>query len=267
MKHKKLQSEAGSLFLCCRCLLTVYVRGLSRFTAKVGKSIDTVVTFDAYAVRTLEGITIRQQNVPTLPQKMVSFLHPLSAFELSGAAQTEEDVKDVFLSTSTRIGDKVKILLQVSLELGHGLSKIQEILDRLQELAVDEVGDLPQMDVLRALWTRLARKDDYSLFKVHETLLTDITDLYKTSLDLIQETVAALNRMKAELNEFRDDLATPGLTLQEQPLEITIELFRKSALRLDSGRSRLENAKLGEYTQRLDLPVRPRTRTVTATLV
>ena len=132
---------------------------------QIGKSIDTVVTFDEYAVRTLEDIDTRQQQVPILPQRLVSFLHPLSAFELADAAQTEENLKQVFLSTSTRIGGKVKIFLEASFELDRGLSEIQEILDRLKELAVDEVGDLPQMDVLRALWNRLARKDDYSRYK------------------------------------------------------------------------------------------------------
>jgi hypothetical protein len=80
-----------------------------------------------------------------------------------------------------------------SRELVKSLDKIQGSLLRLKALAVGEVGDLPEMDVLRALWSRLARPDDYGRFKSHETLLTDIMGFYKTSSYVIRETVATLN--------------------------------------------------------------------------
>ena len=73
--------------------------------------------------------------------------------------------------------------------------------------------------------------------------------------------------MEAELDEFPGGLATPGLNLQDQPLDITIVLLRKSVLRLESGRSRLEHTERSEQAQRLGLPMRASTRTVTATLV
>lgn len=242
------------LVYCHRCLLTEYVRDLSRFTAKVGKSIDACLTFDEYAVKTLEGIASREQQVPTLQQKAISFLNPLSAFQLPSAAQIETELKHIFLSTSTRIADKVKLLIDDCFDLDHGLDKIQETLDRLKELAVDEVGDLPKMDVLRALWIRLAHADDYIQYKSHETLLTDVTDFYKRSSEVMQETFIALNRMEAELLEFRDDFATPGLVLKEQPLELTIELLRKAVHRLESGKIRFDSMEAGKGAQRHGLP-------------
>lgn len=101
-----------------------------------------------------------------------------------------------------------------SRELDKSLDKIQGSLLRLKALAVGEVGDLPEMDVLRALWSRLARPDHYGRFKSNETLLTDIMDFYKTSSYVIRETVATLNQMEAELEEFHDDLADPHAKLR-----------------------------------------------------
>lgn len=83
-------------------------RGLSHFTAEVSSAIDSIVAFDKYAVKRLERIAIRQQHVPELSQKMTSFLNPLSAFQSSAAAQIKKELKHVSLSTSARIGDKIK---------------------------------------------------------------------------------------------------------------------------------------------------------------
>jgi Arc/MetJ-type ribon-helix-helix transcriptional regulator len=122
------------------------------------------------------------------------------------------------------------------------------------------------MDVLGALWTRLAYANDDSRYEAHETLLTDITDFYKSSSDVMRESIAALNRMEAELNEFRNDFETPGLILEEQPLDIAIQLLRKSVHRLESGKRRLENIESGGKAQRQDLPVQASIRTLLATL-
>lgn len=56
----------------------------------------------------------------------------------------------------------------------------------------------------------------------------------------MEETVAALNRIEAELGEFRDDYATPGLILKDHPLEVIVELLRKSGQRLETGKQKLE---------------------------
>lgn len=167
-------------------------------------------------------------------------LNPLAAFNPSVADQSEGRVKHLFIDTANRISDKVKVLIDDSFDLGHGLDVIQETLDRIKELALDEIGDLPRADILRELWDRLARPDDYEEEKSHTTLLTDMTDFYSRSSFVMKETVAALNRIEAELSEFRDDYATPGLILKDYPLEVIIELLRKSGQRLEVGKQKLE---------------------------
>lgn len=85
-------------------------RGLSRFTAKVGKSIDTVQIFDNYAAKALEGIAERQQNLQTLKGRVLSGISPLAAFRPSTMKYTEKQVKTVFPNTASKISDKIKLL-------------------------------------------------------------------------------------------------------------------------------------------------------------
>ena len=108
------------------------------------------------------------------------------------------------------------------------------------------------MAVLGALWTRLARPDDYEEHKSHTSLLTDMTEFYEKSSYVMQETIAALNHVEAELSEFRDDFATPGLILKDNPLEVIIALLRKSGQRLEAGKTKLERIEEGERVRRID---------------
>lgn len=232
--------------------------------AKVGKSVDTVRIFDDYAVEALEGIA-EQQQTPSPPlSQALSAISPFAAFRPADAYYIEEKVKDVFITTATKISNKLQLLIDSSLELGHNFGLIQEALDRFKVLAVDEVGDLPRRDVLGALWTRLARRSDYDRYKTHTSLLTEITDFYGNSSFVMKETTAALNRVEAELEEFRADLASPGLILNDDPLEVVIAMLRNSGQRLEAGRRKLENIGQGQRPSRNDIPMA--TRTVSAIL-
>jgi hypothetical protein len=154
---------------------------LSRFTPKAGKSIDTVKTFDKYAVKALEGMAERQRNHPALSGQIISALSPFAALNLAKIADhAEEQGKHLCITTAARISDKIKLLIDRSSDLAQNLDFIQETPDRIKELAVDEIGDLPQMDVLGALWTHLAGADDYERYKSHTSLLTDIAKFTRT---------------------------------------------------------------------------------------
>ena len=149
-------------------------------------------------------------------------------------------MKKLFIYTADRISIKVRALLSDSYELTHDLDRISETLDRIQELTVEELGDIPREQLLSAMWTYFAQHDTYLQQKSHTNLLSDMTEFYKRSSFVLQETVAALNRIEAELGEFGDDYATPALMLQEHPLEVIVALLRKSAQRLEAGKQKLE---------------------------
>lgn len=209
---------------------------MSRFTAKVSKTVDTVHAFDAYAAKTLEGIISQREYTPSLPARFLDALNPLGAFTGSNADSSETQVKALFLSTAARLSSRVTPLIDESFRLETSLDLIQETLDRIQELAVDETGEAPRMHVLAALWMRLARADDYEAYRAHAGLLMDLMRFYDASKEVMRLTRAALNRVGSELDEFRDDLASPGLVLADAPLEVVIAEFRNSGQRLEAGR-------------------------------
>ncbi len=219
---------------------------MSQFTAKVGKSTDKVNALNDYAVKNLEGIAEQRQNPPTLPNRMLLAISPFAAFRPPNADDSEEQVKKIVIDTANGIADKVKVLQSASFDITHSLDTIQSTLDRIQELAVDEIGTQPRMDVLGALWARLAHPDDYKEHKSHSSLLTDMTSFYESASYVMQETTASLNGVEANLDEFYDDLSTPGLTLRDQPLEIIVAQFKGSSRRLEASKEKLELIEGGE---------------------
>ena len=211
-----------------------------------------VTIFDDYAVKSLENIAEREQNPPSLGTRALSALSPFAPFRNTKPSETE--VKDVFLRTATKSSGRVKLLIDDSFDLAHDLDLIQETLDRLEELTIDEGGDLPRQDVLGALWERLAHPDDYEQHQSPSSLLKHMTEFYDSSSFVMKETTAALNQIEAELGEFRDDFAAPALVLRDDPLEVIIALLRKSGQRLEAGKMKLERVEQGGRPQRDDIP-------------
>ena len=219
-------------------------RGLSRFTAKVGTSIDAIKTSDGNAAKALEDIFERQQTIPTKPTiqtRFISAIKPFAAFRLAYKAQ----LKHLFITTAARISDKVELLLDDSFEIDRNLDVIEETLDRIKHLAVNEIGDLPRTDALGALWTRLTSADDDEQHKSHTLLLRNMTEFYEKSSSLMKVTIPVLVTVEAELSDFRNDFAATKVIINK-PLKVIIALLRKSAQQLRAGKTKLENIEDGE---------------------
>lgn len=222
--------------------------------------------FDDYAVNALEDIAEGQRNSRTLSSRLISvlisILSPFAAFRIADADYTEEQVKHICIDTATRISDIVKLLLGDAFSLFHSLDKIKESLRHINSLSQDERLETPEKDVLSALWSRLARPDDYVRYKSHNLLLKDLAGYYDRASDVMKETIAALNRIEGELKAFRDEYAIPGLTMKDEPLKIVVASLRKAGQRLEAGKTILEEIEGGGRQQMKELPSASR-RTVT----
>lgn len=215
-------------------------RGLGRYSVKVGGTMSMVAGYDAYAVRRLEEISDHHKDNPSLLSRVFLALNPFGAFALTTAEQIEKEVKQVFIDTATKIIGKAEMLIKESDGLEEGLTVIQSNLDKLREVSVDETGSLPNTgNALSALWLRLARSDDWPRHKRHAVLLADVDVLYKQSSHVVQITSATLNRLVAELIEFREQFEKPGKTLGDLPINLTIEVFRDSLRRVEAGNKAL----------------------------
>ena len=194
----------------------------------------------------LEATKYQQEHPPSVPKAALKALSPLSAFKAAGDMATEKELKNVFLGTTSRVANELSPLSKEAFELDHRLEQIHTNLDWIKELTMEEMGDLPQMDILAELWTQLARADDYATYQSHKHLLADLTEFYRRANEVMTITVAALNRIDSELDEFRDEYATPGLVLQDYPLEIIISMTRNSIKRLERGRMVMDGIEGGE---------------------
>ncbi len=152
---------------------------------------------------------------------------------------TETKVKEVYLRSTSQIAGRLPPCLQDALELYDLFKNIQSTLNRIQELAVDEIGDLPQMVILASLWNQLARPNEHAEYRSHKELLEDLTGFYTDMSKRIVETVVGLMRMNSEMKEFRDELASTKLTLRDFSLNVIMNTMRESTKRLESGREAL----------------------------
>ena len=239
---KKTAKSVASMILWFTANAMVF-SGLSRFTAKVGKSIDTIITFDEYALKALEDIDDRQRNPPTLSSRAIAAMSPFAAF--TNTAYTEEQVTELFIQTALKISTKAKSLLDEAFHLGHDLDSIQETLDLISELTNEELGEVPQMNTLSVLWARLKSDNDYKQYQSHSQLLTDMTTFYKHASEVMKETIGALKRVEADLSGFSEEYAKPALLLTNDSLSLTIAQLRKAGQRLEKGEANLRQIEAG----------------------
>lgn len=121
----------------------------------------------------------------------MSLINPFAAFR---TPTTERQVKELCIVIAGKTSKKAQSLRHDSFDLGHDLKKIHETLGRIQGLATEEFGGLPQMQVLAALGDRLARPNNYEEHKSHASLLIDKTEFYKSASKVTEATSSALGR-------------------------------------------------------------------------
>ena len=215
-------------------------------------------------MKKLGAIEDLENQPPSWRQDALSMLSPFSAFRSTGDTLTEKQLKEVFLAATSQIAGRLPPCISDAWEL-HGLfKKIQVSLERIQELATDEMGDLPQMAVLSSLWSQVARADEYAEHKSHKELLKDLTGFYKSLSERTVDTLSTLKRISTELKAFRDEYASARLVLRDFSLKVIMSTLRKSTERLDAGRRALAQIEDGE---RKGTPGGGSTRTVYATAV
>ena len=135
----------------------------------------------------------------------------------------------------------------------HGLfQKIQATLERIRELTIHEMDDLPHMDILSALWIQLAQADKHAETKTHKELLENLTGFYKSFGERTMDTIDALKRISTELKSFRDEYANARLLLGDLSLKVIASTLRKSMDRLTMGQGALEEIEGRERKAALD---------------
>ena len=144
------------------------------------------------------------------------------------------------MQTTSQIKSPLPKLIEEAGHLRYLLRRISNVLDQIKGLALDEIKDSSEIAVLAKLWVKVARRGDHKEYKSHRSLLTDITAYYANAMGMMKDTLHALNKMRSDLNEFRDIHASPALVWRNVPLEVTIEMMSESTRRLELGRRRID---------------------------
>ena len=185
----------------------------------------------------LQDIDDRQRNRQPLLDLVRLLVDPfavLGPLDTDLSEKDEKKVRDVFITTANGISGKLHSLASDCFNLGHRGENIQRALDRIKELAISDLDGLPQMAPLGALWKKVANPDGYQQYQSHSALLNSLNGMYKNASYVMEQTGSALNTVEAEMKEFRDDFATPGLIMQDFPIKLIVEQFQKASLRLES---------------------------------
>ena len=94
-------------------------------------------------------------------------MNPLAGFSLANTVYNEEHVTQLFIKTALKFSNTANSLMDEAFHLDLDLDIIQETLGLVSDLTNEELGDVPQMNVLSVLWTRLITANDYKQYQSH----------------------------------------------------------------------------------------------------
>jgi hypothetical protein len=203
-----------------------------------------IIAFDSHALRDLHDISDRLQTSPSLLQRLVSSLSPLSAFE--ARYEIEEELKEIYLRITNQMASRLPSLIKDARHLCYLLRRISDILGNIRGLTLNEWKITPEISILGRLWDILARSDDYAQLKSQQTLLNDLTTYYATASKMMNENLHALTLMRSNLKELSHVHASSVLTWRDVPLEMIIDNLSRAMKRLEDGRQRVDGMERGQ---------------------
>ncbi len=228
-------------------------RLVSSFTIETSYAILRTGDLDKYVVEALERIAERQRNPPSLLDRVLLAISPYAAFDPANAGYTEEEIKQIFITTADQIIDDVNSLIKSSSKLDKLFDDIRYTLEEISRNAVAEIGHLPRVNVLSELWARVVHPKEYRDLKSHQSLLTTMAQYYEISSHVVKETKAALIHVGTELSELRKGFGQSRLKLKDQPLESIIPLFWQVGERLEAEHKDFERIKKGGLSRTIDI--------------
>jgi hypothetical protein len=205
-----------------------------------------IIAFDRHALRDLHTISDRLRTSPSLPQRLVSSLSPLSAFETK--YKIEDELKEIYLRTTNQMSNHLPSLIRDVSHLCYLLRRINDIQGNIRGLTLDERKNTSEIGILGQLWDILARSDNFAQLKSQQTLLNDLTTYYATASKMMNESLHALTLIRSNLKELPHVHASSVLAWRDVPLEMTIDNLSRAMKRLEDGRQRVDGMERGQQS-------------------
>ncbi|RPA82018.1 hypothetical protein BJ508DRAFT_193984, partial [Ascobolus immersus RN42] len=213
-------------------------RELSRFSAKIAGTVDSVVSIDEYALHTLK----RLRGDVDAEASLMAYIPSLNPFTALNAHTTEQKIQAALTQITTHMATKIPTLIVDAENLLSDLDNLEHALTLIGEVVHRERAVLhdTEQELLSTLWSRLWHSNLLSpqlreSFRHHKDILASVTSYRERALNLVSKTLVELVAIQTDLELFRERLVAPALG-ESVPLEVQIDSIKRSVDRLNRGR-------------------------------
>jgi hypothetical protein len=219
--------------------------GLQRLSSRIGGAVDRYVLRFVYIIFSfIVPCSIMAVNDYALhsieaAQSKTSWLsvHALSPW--SRTQPTSEIVTQTFTEAMFVLSNAMeRLILEAEVNIGN-LNKLEERLLTLHEIVSREDSTLSsaQAELLSELWTKVGgNKKTLRNFESHLALLKNLGVYRKKALVHVVAALQTLQAMSSDMEDIRERVAAPELTISKIPVKVHIESIRIGLERLKEKR-------------------------------
>ncbi|MCJ1437990.1 hypothetical protein MMC27_007377 [Xylographa pallens] len=220
---------------------------LMSFGARVGTSVDRILSMAKHTKRVLEGIAERDANEGAVASFLSdSFLAPFMPVKF-----TEDLLVDQYLKHSQGVEKEINRLIEEAMALLLTLKYLEDQLDNIYGISVRDNNEAQYSrdQVLSQLWTMLGgNRTKLSKFDTELKLLQKVNMYRQNASGYVGGTLLKLQAMRSELEQMREKVGSAEL--QITPLSVHIDTIQQGVERLQMGRDHTNQLLAGNMLDR-----------------
>ncbi|PIL26908.1 hypothetical protein GSI_10046 [Ganoderma sinense ZZ0214-1] len=191
-------------------------RNLQRLSARINGAVDSIVSFNAYAVNAIESAQKR------------------------GATEARSTVIHTFQASMASFSSQITTVILDATEATSSLDILENRLLHIHELCVQEAltTTIALEDLLWELWTMLGgNQSKLRDLQRRTTVLKEVEQYRAVAVAYVAATTQTVLTVDAQLSDLRDRLMTSAIDPQDIPVEVHLASVERSLLRLQQDRS------------------------------
>ena len=210
---------------------------LAKYNAKIGYTMDQVISTNRWTLNTLEGIAGRESSTGSI-SRAIAYINPFALSTVPGSL--DELIFDQYVLHVGKMKEDIERLIQRSIALLGLLNNLENRLDVIADIAVrdDLIVSRDHDELLSLLWTKLGgNRSSKKAYAESLGLLRQVQDYRKSAMQHVSATLLKLQAIAAELENLREGVAAPEVVgYGNVPLQYHIEVVAKSIERLRESR-------------------------------
>lgn len=204
-------------------------RGLTRFSSKVGGTVDTIIAINDYALHEIEAA-----NSPPSALSLRRLWRPSEARIKQVVTRTFTDAMNTLSANMRRLALEAEVSISDLNTLEEHLKSIHEIVSR-EDSSIKAAKD----ELLAQLWTILGgNRKELKGMNHHLILLKGVGGYRDRARAHVVAALQTLETMAEEMEELRERVAAPELVGDAIPVEVHMKSIR-------SGLERLKDRRIG----------------------